>query len=95
MTTETIQLGKDKLVCPTCGTPFVQFAGVTPVHSQTVRKGALWVCAHCSNLSVVGDSNLENVNEEKFRALPTHVQQAVQAIVKTLRDDAVKTEDLN
>lgn len=95
MNPETISLGKDQLRCPTCGEVFKQFAGVTPGHSQTVRKGAYWVCAHCSNLSVVGDSNLQNVTEEMFKALPRHVQQAVEAIVRTLRDNTVKTTDLN
>ncbi len=95
MNPETIQLGKDRLICPTCSTPFTQFAGITPGHSQTVRKGAFWVCAHCSNLSVVGDSNLENVSEEKFKALPRHVQEAINAVVRTIRDTSVKQTDLN
>lgn len=95
MNPETISLPKDSLVCPSCGTPFIQFAGVTPGHSQTVRKSQYFVCAHCSNLSVVGDSNLEAVSEEKFKALPRHVQEAVSAVVRTLRDTSVKTTDLN
>ena len=89
MNPETINLGKDELRCPTCSTVFQQFAGVTPGHSQTVRKGQFFVCAHCSNLSVVGDSQLENVTEQKFAQLPRHVQEAVGAIVRTIRDTSV------
>lgn len=95
MNPETINLGKDQLVCPSCRTPFAQFAGVTPGHSQTVKKGAFWICAHCSNLSVVGDANLENVSEAKFKLLPRHVQEAISAVVRTLRDTSTKTVDLN
>lgn len=86
---ETILLTKEALVCPSCGTLFAQFAGVTPGHSQIVRKSQLWVCAHCSNLSIVGDSALENVSEEKFRELPRHVQESVSAIIQTIRDTSV------
>lgn len=89
-TPETISLGKDRLVCPLCGTPFVQFAGVTPGHSQTVRKGQYFVCAHCGGLSQVGDSNLEIISETKFKELPNHIQQAVSAIVTQLKDTTVK-----
>ncbi len=89
MNPQIISLGKDKIVCPTCGAPIMQFAGVTPGHSQSFRKGQFLICAHCSNLSVVGDSNLENVDEQKFKALPRHVQEAVEAIVRTIRDTSV------
>lgn len=95
MNPETVNLPKDALICPTCATPFVQFAGITPGHSQTVRKGQYFVCAHCSNLSTVGDGNLENVSEEKFKALPRHVQEAINAVVRTIRDTSVKQTDLN
>lgn len=95
MNPETIALGKDRLVCPLCGTPFIQFAGVTPGHSQTVRKGQYFICAHCGGLSQVGDSALEIISEQKFKGLTNHIQQAVQAIVSQLKDTTVKQSDLN
>ena len=95
MNPETISLGKDRLVCPLCGTPFVQFAGVTPGHSQVVRKGQYFICAHCGGLSQVGDSNLNLISNEKFKELPPHVQQAVAAIVSQLKDTTVKQSDVN
>lgn len=97
MNAETVSLDpkKYKLVCPGCGTPQTGFAGVTPGHSQTVRKGAFWICANCGHLSRVGDSNLESISKEKFDALPNHIKQAVAAIIKTVKDTGVRTTDLN
>ena len=92
MNPETINLGKDQLRCPACATQFIQFAGVTPGHSQTVRKGQYFICSHCSSLSTVGDSNLELISTQKFQELPQHVQQAVQAVIGTLRDTSVRDE---
>jgi ribosomal protein L37AE/L43A len=86
---------KDTLICPSCGSPLTNFAGVTPGHSQVVRKGQIWLCAHCSNASIVGDSNLDNLTKEKFDSLPPHVRQAIGEVVTTLRDTTVKTTDLN
>jgi hypothetical protein len=90
MNPETISLGKDQLRCPACGTHFIQFAGITPGHSQQVRKGGFFVCAHCANLSIVGDSNLEVISPQKFQELPQHVQQAVQTVIATIRDNSVR-----
>jgi len=55
-----------------------------------VRKGGFFVCAHCANLSIVGDSNLEVISPQKFQELPQHVQQAVQTVIATIRDNSVR-----
>lgn len=86
---------KTPLVCPSCGQKIIQAAGVTPGHSGTIRKGALFVCASCGAVSMVGDSNLEAMTQQKFKELPANVQQALQGIVGTLRDLSVTNKDLN
>lgn len=96
MNPQTITLDpKNTLICPSCGSPITAFVGVTPGHSQTVRKGQIFVCSHCSNASVVGDTNLDNLSQEKFNELPDHVKKAIGAVVSTLRDTSVKATDLN
>lgn len=86
---------KDPLVCPSCHQKIIQAAGVTPGHSGQIRKGQLFVCASCGNASIVGDSNLEPLTQEKFNALPTNVQQALNGIIGTLKDMSVTQTDLN
>lgn len=77
---------KSPLVCPSCGEKILNAAGVTPQHSNTVRKGGIYICAACQAPSVVGDSNLEALTEDRFKLLDKRVQMAVQGIVRTLRD---------
>lgn len=85
----------DPLVCPSCHQKIIQAAGVTPGHSGQIRKSQLFVCASCGNASIVGDSNLEPLTQDKFNALPTNVQQALNGIIHTLQDLQVKQTDLN
>ncbi len=86
---------KDPLICPNCHQKIMQAAGVTPGHSGTIRKGSVFICASCGSASLVGDSNLEEMTQAKFKALPANVQQAIQGIVGTLRDASVTQTDLN
>lgn len=85
----------DPLVCPSCQQKIIQAAGVTPGHSGSIRKGGLFVCASCGNASIVGDSKLEPLTQEKFNALPTNVQQALNGIIGTLKDMSVTNTELN
>lgn len=74
------------LRCPYCGQPFEQFAGVTPGHSNTLRKGQYFVCSTCGNASVLGDSQLEQLTPERMAQVPDHVKQALGSISATLND---------
>ena len=80
---------KDPLICPYCNQRIIQAAGVTPGHSGTIRKDQLFVCASCGHLSRVGDFNLQMISEEEFRSMPVHIQQAVDGIIQTIKDQAV------
>jgi hypothetical protein len=86
---------RDPLVCPNCRQTIIQAAGVSPGHSGTIRKGGVFICASCGQASLVGDSQLDPITQDKFSKLPTNVQQAIQGIVRTLQDVDVKTTDLN
>lgn len=83
------------LICPACGQKIIQAVGVTPGHSGQIRKSQIFLCASCGNASIVGDSNLEPLTQEKFNALPTNVQQALNGIIGTLKDMSVTNTDLN
>ena len=77
---------KDPLKCPSCGEVFTQFSGVTPGHSNQVRKGGIFMCAHCGAPSIVGDSNLEPLTQPRFDALPEHVKAALKSVSTVLSD---------
>lgn len=83
------------LRCPYCAQPFEQFAGVTPGHSNTVRKGQYFICANCGNASVVGDSQLEQLTPERMAQVPDHVKRALGAVSNTLNDMSVRETGRN
>jgi hypothetical protein len=73
------------LVCPLCGSPIDNLAGVTPGHSQTVRKGQIVVCNNCINPSIVGDSGLDPLTQEKIAQLTPQTQSALKITLDGLR----------
>lgn len=86
---------KDPLICPNCHQKIVGAAGVTPGHSGTIRKNQIFICASCGTPSLVGDSNLELINQKKFKELPSNIQAAIQGIISTIHDTNVTQTDLN
>lgn len=85
----------DPLICPNCHQKIVGAAGVSPGHSGTIRKGGIFICASCGTPSLVGDSQLEPITEQKFKLLPTNVQEAIRGIIQTLKDTNVTATELN
>ena len=64
-----------ELACPSCE---AYIAGVTPVSGKPggLRKGLISVCAHCSALLVLGDSNYRQMLPGELKKLDpaTHQQ---------------------
>lgn len=74
------------LVCPTCGQSIETMGAVTAGHSPTVKKGQITICAACQNPSMVGDSGLEAITQEKFKQLDPRTQKALKVAIDTLRE---------
>lgn len=76
----------EPLRCAYCGTPISNLAGVTPGHSQTVRKGQIICCVVCCEASIVGESGLELVNEVRLQSLDPQTQRSLKITLDGLRE---------
>lgn len=76
---------KEPLLCPTCGTAMEHMGGVTPGHSQTIRKGQIVVCMVCASPSMVSDSGLSAIGKEQFEKLDPRTQSALTTTINGVR----------
>ena len=74
------------LHCPNCKALINTGAGITPGHSNQVKRGGILVCASCSAPSIVGDSDLEALTEARFKQLDPRTQRAVMITVNILKE---------
>lgn len=86
---------KKPLVCPNCKGDIDSAAGITPGHSQQVHKGNIICCANCAAPSIMGDSQLEALTEERFKLLDPRTQRALAIVVNKLKDITAQNQQGN
>lgn len=64
-----------EFVCPNCQTRLEVHSPITKsAAEQGIHKGLLIACGHCGAFLRVGDSSLERLTVDQFKALPTEMK---------------------
>ena len=50
---------------------------MTMLGDGKMRKGQIWVCSNCCNVSVLGDNDLHPMTKPEFEAFPKPIQAAI------------------
>ncbi len=73
------------LKCPNCEAEIDTAAGVTPGHSNQLRKGAVIVCSACAGILVVRDGGLGMMTKPEFEALDVMTKRSLGITVAKLK----------